>query len=556
MLHQEQTLTLLAVSDLHGRALEWDYLTDAPPAEPGSLARVATLVRQIQRDNPPALLFDVGDTIEGTPMMSLAARERQMPHPMATALNALGVAAASVGNHEFNFGLSHLRRYAESCAFPVLAANIVGAHGICSRVTRTVECGEFGTVRVGILGLTTPGSAIWDHAHLDGRVTIDGLVESAAEQVRALRADAADVVVVLSHAGLGPSSTYGDALPWPENDTARLIREVPGIDAVFLGHQHVERVGHLTCAATGTRVPYVEPLCFGRRLGRIDLRLRRGADGRVDVLGGVPHSLPVAGVEPDAAFIAPLRAAHERTRAYTARQIGEAAEPIEAAPATLGPSAALDLVNVVQSTVVRRALHARGGQRRRVLSVTAMFGKHDGLQRGPISIRDVSRIYPFENELHAVELSGRDLLSYLEHNACGFGDSDVPAYNVDSLGSADHDVAYEIDPMAPVGSRISGLLIDGEPVRGDEHLVVAMSNYRASGGGGFPGTAENPPVYDNQQRVRDLLIDWILDRGTVHRSDLRHAEWRVRQTRPTTDTHTLKGEHRCPTRCLCRPTGG
>ncbi|WP_134323010.1 bifunctional metallophosphatase/5'-nucleotidase [Cumulibacter soli] len=528
MLHQERTLTLLAVSDVHGRALEWDYLTDAPPAEPGSLARIATLLRQIRREDPAALLFDVGDTIEGTPLMSLAAREQHVPHPMATALNTLDVTAASVGNHEFNFGLDHLRRYAESCEFPLLAANITGAHGVCSRMTRTLELGEFGEVRVGVLGLSTPGSAIWDHAHLDGRVTVDGLVESAAEQVQALRADAADVVVVLSHAGLGPSSTYGDTLPWPENDTARLIREVPGIDAIFLGHQHVEKVGQLTCAATGTEVPYVEPLCFGRRLGRIDLRLRRGPDGRVKVLGGVPRSLPVAEVKPDAAFIAPLQAAHERTRAYTARRIGEAAEPIEAAPATIGPSAALDLVNVVQSTVVRRALRERGERPRRVLSVTALFAEHGGLGRGPISIRDVSRIYPFENELHAVELSGDDLLAYLEHNARGFGDWDVPAYNVDSLGSADHDVAYEIDPMAPVGSRISGLRIDGEPVRGDEHVVVAMSNYRASGGGGFPGTAGNPPLYNNQQRVRDLLIDWILERGTVHRSDLRPAAWQVR----------------------------
>ena len=529
---REEVLTLLAFTDLHGRVLEWDYLDDAPPTEPGSLARISTLVNRIRVESTASLLFDVGDTIQGTAMMTLAAREQTRPHPMSVALNHLGVDVACVGNHELNFGLDHLRAYADACFFPVLAANLHGAQGIAERALIEVAVGSLGTVTVGVIGLTTPGSAIWDRPHLEGKASVGGIAESAAEQVNALRAAGADLVIALSHSGLGPSSTYGDGLPWPENDTRLLIRQTPGIDAVFLGHEHVEKIGHEQCLASGIEVPYVEPLCFGRRLGRIDLTLSRTAEGRIEVIGSTPQSLPVADAAPDPSMSGLLTDAHERTRAYGAKRIGVAAEAIAAWPVTLGPSPALDLVNAIQSAAVSHALTPLNQPRLRVLSATALFGAHDGLPAGPLSIRNLNRLYPFENLLQAVELSTTQLLAYLEHNALGFGISDVPSYNVDSLGSAEHDVSYLIDADAAPGSRVSELRIDGAAPDPDERFVLALSSYRASGGGAFPATAGNPLVYDAQAEVRDLLIGWIRERGTVRLDDIRRTSWRVRQRTP------------------------
>lgn len=523
----EETLTLLAVTDLHGRAIEWDYLADAAPTEPGSVARIAALSRRIRRQNPACLLFDVGDTIQGDPMMALAARDALRPHPMATALNAIGVAAACVGNHELNFGLQHLHDYAADCAFPLLAANFSGLPGVGGRTLLELPVGSLGVVKVGVLGLSTPGSLVWDRPHLAGRVTAVGIVDAADAEVRALRAAGADVVVVLSHAGLGPSSTYGDALPWPENDTRRLIREVAGIDAVFLGHAHVEEVGHEIRERDGVAVPYVEPACFGRRLGRIDLRLRRTADGSIAVSGSVPRSLPVDGVAEDPQVLDALAAAHARTRAHVGRPVGTVLEPIPAWPVRRGPSPAVDLVNNVQAAAVAEARAAREAPPRRVLSATPLFGAHDGLPAGQLTIGDLVRLYPFENLLQAVELTTTELLGYLEHDALGFGRSTVPAYNVDSLGSHAHEVSYLVDPSAPPGRRISELLIDGAAPPTDELFVLALSSYRASGGGGFPATAEKPLAHDDGHEVRDLLVDWVRARGTLHPRDIRRALWRV-----------------------------
>lgn len=524
----EETLTLLAITDVHGRALEWDYVEDTVPATPGSLARISTLVGRIRQEGNTVLLFDVGDTIQGTPMMSLAAQEGDDPHPMALALNQLGVTAACVGNHELNFGLEHLASYAAACDFPLLAANLRGLPGTAARTLLETTVGSLGTVRVGVVGLSTPGSVIWDRPHLAGRVVADGVVEAAAAQVRELRAAGADLVVALSHSGLGPSTTYGAALPWPENDTRRLIRETAGIDAVFLGHKHVEEVGHEQGPTGGTAVPYVEPLFFGRRLGRIDLALHRTARGRIEVIDSAPQSLPVAHVPVDPRLTELLADTHERTRRHVAQPVGTATEPIRAWPVTEGPSPALDLVNTVQAETVAAALAAGGVPHRRVLSATALFGEHSGLPAGELTIRDLNRLYRFENLLQAVEMTTVELLAYLEHNALGFGESDVPAYNVDSLGAAAHDVSYLIDPAAPPGARISELRIDGAVPDPAERFVVALSSYRASGGGGFPGTGENPLVHDNQVEVRDLLIDWFRRRGTVRPEDIRRAAWRVR----------------------------
>ena len=524
----EETLTLLGVTDLHGRVLDWDYLDDAPPSETGSLARISTLVRRVRSQSVATMLFDVGDTIQGTPMMALAAHQGERPNPMAVALNHVGVDAACVGNHDLNFGLDHLRGYAEECDFPVLSANLAGLPGTGDRTLIEVPVGSLGTVTVGVVGLTTPGAVIWDRPHLAGRVTADGVVESAAGEVRALRAAGADLVVALSHSGLGPSTTYGDVLPWPENDTLRLIREIDGIDAVFLGHKHVELAGHQRCLRTGVAVPYVEALFFGRRLGRIDLRLRRLPHGPIEVVDSVPQSLPVAGVEPDPSLADLLAADHERTRAYVAEPVGVAAEAIEAWPVSQGPSPAIDLVNAVQAGAVSKGLADRGAGGRRVLSATALLGEHDGLPAGALSIRDVARLYRFENLLQAVEMSTAELLAYLEHNALGFGHSDVPAYNVDSLGAAEHDVSYVIDSAATPGARVRDLRIDGEEPDPQERFVVALSSYRASGGGAFPGTAGKRSVYDERVEVRDLLISWLRERGTVGLSDIRRSSWQVR----------------------------
>ena len=528
-----ESLTILAITDSHGVVSDWDYVSDAPYSSPRGLDRLARLVREVRASSPNVLLFDVGDSIQGTPLVSLAAQDSHAQHPMATVLTRLGVDAACIGNHELDYGLDVLANYAAQCDFPLLAANYDGLPGVGRSTVIDVPTQTLGVVRVGVLGVSTPGSLVWNAPQLAGQVSAEGIVECAAAEVPRLHAAGADLVVVLSHSGLGPSSTYGSTLPWPENDTLRLMREVPGIDAVALGHAHVDLAGHERCEVSGVQVPYVEPSALAMRLGRIDLTLAR-ENGVVRVVQSASRSIPVT-TDPDPAVTEIMRELHDRTQASMSTLVATAAEPITATPVANGPSPAVDLINHAQAAHVEAQLRGTDLAHLPVLSVTAMGAPHDGLQRGPITTRELHRIYRFDNRVYAVAMRTGELIDYLEHNARYFGPDDVPDYNLDSLGSASHVVSYRIDAGTSPGARVGDVLIDGAPLAPADRFVVALSDYRASGGGGFPATAGNPAIYTGPL-VRDVVASWMARNGPVTESAINRAHWSVRDDSGVRDT--------------------
>jgi 2',3'-cyclic-nucleotide 2'-phosphodiesterase (5'-nucleotidase family) len=169
-------LTVLGTTDLHSHILDWDYFTDRPYSDSHGnhvgLARLSTLINQVRADRGPAttLTVDSGDTIEGTPLAYYFARiEPDAPHPMALAMNAIGYDAAAIGNHEFNYGLGALERFADQVRHPMLCAN---ATGFTPYLLKKLDT-DGPPLTVGILGLVTPGCAIWDKSHLDGKVSIN-----------------------------------------------------------------------------------------------------------------------------------------------------------------------------------------------------------------------------------------------------------------------------------------------------------------------------------------------------------------------------------------------
>lgn len=520
----DDSLTLLAITDAHGALTDWDYVHDRPTGE-GGLARIATMVREIRAVEPACVLLDCGDSIQGNPLTSLHAAAPDGVHPVARVLNALEVDVAAVGNHDLDYGIEHLSAYAADCRFPILAANLSPLPGIGPRAILEVALPRLGALRLGVVGVSTPGVVLWNAGHLTGRLTATGIVEVTAKQVRMVREEGADLVVVLSHSGMGPGSSYGDALPWLENDTRRLMRDVPGIDAVVLGHAHEELSGHERCTSTGRSVPYVEPSCLGLHLGRIDLRLRRsGID--VVVVDSTARNIPVDAA-PDAAVSALASEAHARTRTHLAHRIAHLSAPIAAHPVADGPSPLADLLNQVQAQWA--AAHVAGSPYAGlpIVSAIALHSGHEGLAAGPVRVRDLHRLVPFENQLHALEICARDLTNYLEHNARYFGPEWIADYNHEALGSSTNDITYLVDPDQPVGARVSGLLIDGQTPAPDQRLILVVSSYRASGGGGFPSTAGNPPIAQSDEQLRDLLGGWLAEHTPVSPALIKPSSWQT-----------------------------
>src|SRR5687767_12845676 len=235
------TLVIAATTDAHGRLRGYDYYENA--AEPSrGLTRVATIVDSLRAANPGrVILVDAGDLLQGNPLTYVAARSPVGPtHPVIDAMNAAGYDAMAIGNHEFNYGLPVLERAIAGARFAVLAANAYKPDG--RPAYRRWVMVERQGVRVGIVGGTTPGSMIWDRDHLRGRLEIRDIVPDVRTAVSEARAAGADVVVAVLHSGLDEPSSYdtiSTGLP-SENVSARVAREVPGIDLIVYGHSHRE----------------------------------------------------------------------------------------------------------------------------------------------------------------------------------------------------------------------------------------------------------------------------------------------------------------------------
>ncbi|MEU7679515.1 5'-nucleotidase C-terminal domain-containing protein [Micromonospora taraxaci] len=546
-------LTLLGTSDTHGNVYNWDYYRDAEYDDSKKndigVAKLATLINQIRRERrgKATLVLDAGDTIQGTPLATYYAKQEPITatgekHPMARAMNVIDYDAVTLGNHEFNYGLPLLDLWIRQLGFPALAANAVNAKtgkpAFLPYVIKKVSLG-FGapTLRVGILGLTNPGVAIWDKGNVEGKLRFDDMVATAAKWVPVMRARGADVVLISAHGGDSGTSSYGPELP-NENPVALIAQQVPGIDAILFGHAHNEVVERfVTNERTGAQVLLSEPSKWGQRLTRMDFTLTRER-GRWAITKKAATMLNTNTVVEDPKVLAAVRAQHTKTVAYVNQVVAQSTVELSAAESRYKDTPILDFINHVQTEVVGAALAGTTYADLPVLSIAAPFSRTAVFPAGDVKIRDVAGLYVYDNTLEAVVLSGAEVRAYLEYSAKYFrtlapgapvdpeqiSDPVVPDYNYDVFSGVD----YDIDISRPVGQRITRLVLAGTdtPVADNAQFVVAVNNYRRSGGGNFPGIVKTQ-VYNAQQEIRQLLIDWAQAKGTIDPADFFQPNWRL-----------------------------
>ncbi|MEV4719159.1 5'-nucleotidase C-terminal domain-containing protein [Micromonospora noduli] len=547
-------LTLLGTSDTHGNVYNWDYYRDAEYDDSKQndigVAKLATLINQIRRERrgKATLVLDAGDTIQGTPLATYYAKQEPITatgekHPMARAMNVIDYDAVTLGNHEFNYGLPLLDLWIRQLGFPALAANAVNAKtgkpAFLPYVIKKVSLGFAApTLRVGILGLTNPGVAIWDKGNVEGKLRFDDVIATAAKWVPIMRARGADLVLISAHGGDSGTSSYGPELP-NENPVALIAQQVPGIDAILFGHAHNEVVERfVTNERTGTQVLLSEPSKWGQRLTRMDFTLSRER-GRWTITKKAATMLNTNTVVEDPKVLAAVRAQHQKTIAYVNQVVAQATVEMSTVESRYKDTPILDFINHVQAETVTKALAGTQYADLPVLSQASPFSRTAVFPAGDVKIRDVAGLYVFDNTLEAVVLSGAEVRTYLEYSAKYFrtlapgapvdpeqiSDSPaVPDYNYDVISGLD----YDIDISKPVGQRITRLVLAGTdtPVADNAQFVVAVNNYRRSGGGNFPGIVKTQ-VYNAQQEIRQLLIDWAQAKGTIDPADFFQPNWRL-----------------------------
>ena len=500
------TLTILHTSDLHGHVDARDELSDRDWGE--GLARIATAVAAARAGGAPVLLLDSGDTIQGTPMQSVAFRAEGASDPTIRAMNAVGYTAMAVGNHEFDFGLTRLEASRREARFPFLSANIVREDGKAAFEPYIVR--KIGGARVGILALTTKNVPGWEPPGNYAGLRFLDTVETARKFVPILRGkEKCDVVLVITHQGFERDLATGQPAGTEiENQAWAIANEVDGIDVLLTGHTH-EVIAPRKLGKTWIS----QPGRFGNTLTRFDLELsKKGSRWEVTSVSG--RNLPMKEVAPDPAIVSVVAAEH-------AAAMKALAEPV----ATLTAGASVKNARTADNAVMDwlHAVQEREGQAD--LSFASLLpGSLPDWQAGPLLVRQVWAFYPYENALVTVRATGRQVKEALESaGRCISGISvqngapvwkrnpAVWGYNCDTLDGAE----YALDPTRPQGQRVLYLRRNGRDVRDDEEFKVAINSYRASGGGGYDVWRSCPHVGSPKGGIRELLIEDARRRKTI-----------------------------------------
>lgn len=516
------TISVLTSTDLHGWIHAWDYATDTAD-ERYSMAKVATLVDSVREVQPFTMLLDAGDWLQGNQLAAFYANEQpDAPYyPLLKAAELMNYDAFVLGNHEFNFGIEYLNtRLAQSPGVAYLGANIY-THGTQDPAYTPYIIRNVGGVQVAVVGLTTPGSAIWDRPRVSGRLDFVDGVAAGRRFVAEARAAGAELVVILAHCGLESGSSYHDSEVPLENFGRELLEQVPGIDLFVFGHSHrVTENVFVANADSSALIPVIQAGRWASHLGEAELVVTRAADGSVEVVTAQTRAFPVVDVKPSERIIQATQAYHDATRNFVNKPLATTPDRWTAERGRLEDSPIVDLIHKVQ-------LEVTGAQ----LSAAAVFNTSADFGPGNISRKEMALIYPYENMLYMIQVTGRQLKLYLEQSARFYArvengepvvDRSIPGFNFDTIAG----VEYEMDLRRPIGQRLTRLTYQGRPVSDTQTFTLALNSYRAEGGGNYSMLADAPVEWTSEVSVRTYLEEYLEILGEISHDTVFEQNWK------------------------------
>jgi len=519
-------IKMVCTSDVHGHLFPIDFLTG--DSIRGSMARVSTYLKTQRQQGGNIIYMDNGDMLQGTPATyCYNTYAIGLTHVAAEVLNYLGCDAVVLGNHDIEVGGPTYQRYADELNSMVIGGNIYFEDSETPFLPPYTVVEREG-VKIAVMGLTTPAIPHWVPQCQWQELEFADMERSARRWMQYLHENVSpDLVVGLFHSGYQGGIVTPD---YAENATRAVAENVEGFDAIFYGHDHQARCTEIV-NVVGDTVLLLNPGRDARYVATLDIVLDK--EGRASLEAELVN---MENYSPDPEYMTTFATHVERIAKYVDRTIGTSTCATSTHDALLGPSAYMDFVHQMQ-------LDVSGAK----ISFAAPLTYNDILPEGDVKVRDIYRLFPYENMLYVLWLSGREIKDYLELSYSRWtaqmssprnhllpfdtaGEAlQYPYCHFDSAAG----ILYEVDVTKPAGHKVSiKSMADGSPFCMDERYMVAMNSYRSHGGGGLltegAGLTHEEMLrrieYTTTADLRFYMLNYIEMRKTITPQLLNH--WR------------------------------
>lgn len=493
-------LVIIHTNDTHGRDLQGDGIVGT--------AAIAQLKKDYQAAGADTLLFSAGDAVQGTTLVSY-----KQGADAVSFMNLAGYDAMCVGNHEFDWGYDNLKLLAASADFPVMGANVLdkdtGSPVFQERQVFTTQTG----LKVGVFGLATPETAtsanpsgIQNLRFLGG----DELYQCAASQVEALKAEGCDLIVALGHLGIDESSAAAGCR------SVDVVNQVSGIDLFIDGHSH-------TVMERGRPVPSDQYPSFQNNSNTLIVSTGSNlANAGVVVYDPATKSLD-CGLVTDSMYNSTDEATAAAIYARDTEIIAELGKPFAVSEVLLNGERApgnrteeTNLGDFAADALLYGANKATGN----IIdaAITNGGGIRDSIQAGQISMLDMRTVFPFNNQICVLPISGQGLLETLEAatyctpDALGaFPQVSGITFTIDTSGIYQNGEPYSTYyRCANPGTRIKNVTVNGEPLDLNRTYYIATNDFSAVGGDTYYAFQEAYEAggFNTGVALEDALIDY------------------------------------------------
>lgn len=482
-------LVIMATTDLHGKLHHTGE-------QPGGMAEAASVIAELRSTADHSLLFDVGDAFEGSPAADYYALvDTVSPHPVAWAMKKMGYAAMVLGNHEFTYGLPFLKRVIQQLSFPVLGANLSSQDPFWEEYAVV----NAGPLQILVIGTVTPWTALAEAGVVKRSVQFADQITCLNDRIPLLKEKySPDITCVLAHTGMGEEG----GAPLAEGQGHEIATQVPGIDALFLGHSHRtlnEKIDGVHVLQAGAR---------GSHVAVLRLTVAKEKDG-YRIIGSEGDIRAVADADPDSLLLDGLRKAATPVQHWLTEEIGSVATPLLAS----GSYARHDDISGLLLNVMIE-------QGQGDAALIAAPPDDVRLNAGPITREALYELQPYLNRLVTIKLSGNQLAACLEEAARTWapypfdGSYPPPLASGKNRGSflVAGGVEYILDYTKPYGERLVTLTKDGSPLGETDTLLVVVTNYRKTGAGGYHWLQNAPVIKRSARWLRTYAEDWFRQR--------------------------------------------